>query len=105
MDMPETLKASDESLALIFLLIVENQNNLLSSEQALFLIYLRTSFTSNMAAYLGSNGLSLSTIFDSHSIKDCLPNNIQFIVGKIDKNYHVAVFIAEYSDLNSQTDF
>ena len=54
-----------------------------------------------MAAYLGSNGLSLSTIFDSHSIKDCLPNNIQFIVGKIDKNYHVAVFIAEYSDLNS----
>lgn len=49
--------------------------------------------------------LSLSTFFDSHSIKDCLPNNIQFIVDKIDKNYHVAVFIAEYSDLNSQTGF
>ena len=58
-----------------------------------------------MTVYVGSEGLSLNIPFKSLWIGGCLPNNIPFVVGKIDDNANLAVFITEYPQLHSLNNF
>ena len=63
--------------------------------------YPNKQFTSKVTVYVGSEGLSLSITFKSLSIRGCFPNDISLLVGKIDDNADLAVFITEYSHLDS----
>ena len=71
------------------------------SEQAISLIQSKTGFTSKVTVCLGSKGLSLNIPFKSFWIRGYLPNDITFVVGKTDDNVDFAVFITEYSHLDS----
>ena len=69
------------------------------------LIHSKTSFTSKVTVYLGNDGPFLNIPFKSLWIRDCLPNDVQFVVGKIDDNFDLAVVWTEYSQLDSLNDF
>ena len=58
-----------------------------------------------MTVYLGSESLSLNIPFKILRITGCLPNDIPFAVGQIDDNADLAVFITEYSHLDSLNNF